>query len=197
MSERKSVRRIVTGHDENGKAIIITDGQPPNAFDSDIRGTFFTEIWKTSATPAPVGNETDPTLGPRKMSPHANGSAVRIVQIGPESESNLPSVGNVEEMRVHFAALGSPEAATVRADSPHPLMHRTETVDYGIVIEGEVTLILDDSEVTLGPGDIVVQRGTNHAWSNHGDKPCRIAFVLIDGQYTAETKAALERWESR
>jgi len=71
------------------------------------------------------------------------------------------------------------------------LMHRTESLDFGILIDGELTLILDDSEVQLKPGDIVVQRGTNHAWSNRGDKPCRIAFVLLHGSYSDEVRESL------
>jgi len=98
-----------------------------------------------------------------------------------------------EARKAHFASLGSPEASTGSGHSPHPLMHRTETIDYGVVLEGELTLILDDSEVDLKPGDIVVQRGTNHAWSNRSNKLCRILFVLLDGAYADEIKSALER----
>jgi uncharacterized cupin superfamily protein len=67
--------------------------------------------------------------------------------------------------------------------APHPFMHRTQTVDYGIVIDGELTLIVDRGETTIKSGDVVVQRGTNHAWANRSGKNCRIAFVLIDGQF--------------
>ena len=79
--------------------------------------------------------------------------------------------------------MGEASASRFGAGAPHPLMHRTETVDYGIVIEGEMTLVLDRSETLLHAGDIVVQRGTNHAWSNRSDSPCRMAFVLIDGRF--------------
>jgi quercetin dioxygenase-like cupin family protein len=65
---------------------------------------------------------------------------------------------------------------------PHPLMHRTDTVDYGIVLSGEIYLVLDKQETLLKAGDVVVQRGTNHAWSNRSDKPCRMAFILVDGK---------------
>jgi uncharacterized cupin superfamily protein len=71
-------------------------------------------------------------------------------------------------------------------------MHRTESIDYGIVIEGEMTLVLDDSEVLLKPGSVVVQRGTNHAWANRSGKPCRMLFVLVDGQYDPTIAQALE-----
>jgi len=81
----------------------------------------------------------------------------------------------------------------VKAQSPHPLMHRTESLDYGIVIEGEMTLVLDDSHVLLKAGSVVVQRGTNHAWANRSGKPCRMLFILVDGRYEASIAAALAR----
>ncbi len=86
-------------------------------------------------------------------------------------------------MRDAFAEIGDAAASTVKADSPHPLMHRTESIDYGIVISGEMTLVLDRGETLLKQGDVVIQRGTNHAWANRSGKPCRMLFVLVDGQY--------------
>ena len=73
----------------------------------------------------------------------------------------------------------------------HPFMHRTESADYGIVLAGEVTLVLDEEEVQLRAGDIVVQRGTIHAWANRSGKPCRMAFVLVDGRYAEDLAAQL------
>jgi quercetin dioxygenase-like cupin family protein len=86
-------------------------------------------------------------------------------------------------MREAFKEIGDSKASTVKENSPHPLMHRTETVDYGVVMEGELTLILDDSEVELKVGSVVIQRGTNHAWANRSGKPCRMLFVLVDGVF--------------
>ena len=83
--------------------------------------------------------------------------------------------------------------STVKADSPHPLMHRTESVDYGIVIDGEMTLVLDDSEVLLKQGSVVVQRGTNHAWANRSGRPCRMLFVLVDGTFEPSIAEALAK----
>lgn len=185
------LRRIVTGHDEQGKAVVAMQGEPPNIISfPSVPGTYFFEVWKTNETPAIVDNGPDPTLGPRRMGPAPNGCTVRIVQMAPEKDVKLPST--IEEMEQHFRETGSPEAATSRLNAPHPLMHRTETVDFGVLIDGELTLVLDDSEVVLHPGDIVVQRGTNHAWSNRGDKPCRIAFVLLDGKYAPELRQTFE-----
>jgi mannose-6-phosphate isomerase-like protein (cupin superfamily) len=189
LTGRIKVRRVVTGHDERGKAIVSMDGDPPHVITSAIPGEYFTEVWKTFQSPALIDSGEDTTLGPRKMSPHKMGSAVRLVQIPPESGKPMDD----EARKAHFASLGSPEASMGSGPSRHPLMHRTETIDYGVVLEGELTLILDDSEVDLKPGDIVVQRGTNHAWSNRSGKPCRILFILLDGAYTAVTKSALEK----
>ena len=94
-------------------------------------------------------------------------------------------------MSAAFAQVGDRDASTVKATSPHPLMHRTETVDYGVVIEGDIVLVLDDSEVVLRSGNVVIQRGTNHAWANRSGKPCRMLFVLVDGQYESELAEAL------
>ena len=85
-----------------------------------------------------------------------------------------------------FAEIGDAAASTARADSPHPLMHRTQSIDYGIVIEGEMTLVLDAEETRLRRGDVVIQRGTNHAWANRSDRTCRMLFVLVDGKFDAD-----------
>lgn len=186
------VRRIVTGHDDQGRAVVTEAGPVPNVVRLDhIPGTVFHEIWSTAATPALVGNGPDPTLGPLTLSPPANGTRIRIVDIPPDTEEFLQQ--GAARMRRAFEQIGEAAASTVSDDSPHPLMHRTESVDYGIVIEGELTLILDDAEVALRPGSVVVQRGTNHAWANRSQHTCRILFVLIDGAYDPAIAATLER----
>jgi uncharacterized cupin superfamily protein len=95
-------------------------------------------------------------------------------------------------MHEAFKEIGDGSASTLKAGSPHPLMHRTETIDYGVVIEGEITLILDDSEVDLRVGGVVIQRGTNHAWANRSGKPCRMLFVLVDGRYESSISNSIE-----
>jgi mannose-6-phosphate isomerase-like protein (cupin superfamily) len=185
------VRRIVTGHDELGRAIVTEAGPVPTVVRIDhIPGTVFHEIWSTAATPAPVGNGPDPTLGPLTLSPPANGTRIRIVDIPPDTEEFLQQ--GAARMRRAFEQIGDAEASTVRGDSPHPLMHRTESVDYGVVLEGEMTLVLDEGEVALRAGDVVVQRGTNHAWANRSGKPCRMLFVLIAGRYEEGLMSKLE-----
>ena len=178
----RTIQRIVTGHDGNGNATVAFAGPPPRiaTFDS-APGLQFMEIWETQQTPAIIDNGPDPTEGGLHLPPPRNGTRIRIVEIPPESKEE--SKMNAEARRRHFAEMGSPEASTNTDDSSRELMHRTETIDYGVVIEGCLTLVLEDSEVELHPGDVVVQRGTNHAWRNCGSSNALIAFILIDGKY--------------
>ena len=94
------------------------------------------------------------------------------------------------EARRHFEMIGAGEASTRHQGAAHPFMHRTETVDYGIILSGEIYLIADKGEILCRPGDIVIQRGTNHAWANRSDRPVRMLFVLIDGAITDDVRAA-------
>ena len=116
------------------------------------------------------------------------GSVIRVVDIPPDSVQNQVSA---EDAAAAFAEIGEASAGTGKADSKHKLMHRTETLDYGIVTEGEVWLVLDDGEVHLKRGDIVVQRGTNHAWSNRSEQMARMVFILLDGRYAETLKELL------
>jgi mannose-6-phosphate isomerase-like protein (cupin superfamily) len=190
------IRRIVTGHDGAGKAVISSQGPLPTVAEvAAIPGTVFHEVWSTTGAPTLVDSGADPTLGPLMLPPPKAGTRIRFVDIPPDTPELLAH--GAGRMKDAFAQIGDESASTVRAHSPHPLMHRTETVDYGIVIEGELTLVLDDSEVALKPGDVVVQRGTNHAWANRSDHPCRMLFILVDGQYDGAIRAALNNGDPR
>ncbi len=186
------IHRVVTGHDAEGKAVVASNGPLPTVAQIQaIPGTVFHEVWETHATPAPVDNGADPTTGALKLPPPRHGTRIRFVDIPPDSAEFLAhGAGRVKDA---FAQIGDVAASTVKGDSPHPLMHRTESVDYGVVIEGELTLVLDDSEVQLKPGSVVVQRGTNHAWANRSGRPCRMLFVLIDGRYEPGLAEAIAR----
>lgn len=186
------IHRVVTGHDNEGKAIVVSNGPLPHIAEiKAIPGTVFHEVWCTTGAPAPVDNGVDPTVGPLKLPPPKLGTRIRFVDIPPDTADYLAN--GAQRMKDAFAQIGDEKASTVQAHSPHPLMHRTESVDYGIVIEGEMTLVLDDSEVLLEVGSVVVQRGTNHAWANRSDKPCRMLFVLVDGAFEPSIADALAR----
>ncbi|MFG6428983.1 cupin domain-containing protein [Roseateles sp. LYH14W] len=190
MSLLPPIHRVVTGHDAHGRAIVISDGPLPTVVELQaIPGTVFHEVWSTAGSPARVDNGPDPTHGPLVLPPPRQGSRLRFVDIPPDTAEHLTQ--GAARMREAFAQLGDAEASTVRADSPHPLMHRTESVDYGVVIDGELTLVLDEGEVLLRPGSVVIQRGSNHAWANRSDRPCRMLFVLLDGRYEPGLATAL------
>lgn len=186
-----AIERIVTGHDAQGRAIVTQQGPLPTVVDiAAIPGTVFHEVWSTAATPAPLDNGADPTLAGLMLPPPKHGTRLRFVDIPPDTDEFLAQ--GADKMNDAFTQIGDAAASTVLADSPHPLMHRTESVDYGVVIEGEMTLVLDGgAQVPLKPGSVVVQRGTNHAWANRSGQPCRMLFVLIDGTYEPEIAAAL------
>ena len=176
------IHRVVTGHDGDGRAIVSSNGPLPTVVEiKAIPGTRFHEVWSTEGSPAPVDNSPDPSTGPLCLPPPRQGTRIRFVDIPPDTPEFLAE--GAASMHDAFTQIGDAAASTVQADSPHPLMHRTESVDYGVVIAGELTLVLDDSEVLLQPGSVVVQRGTNHAWANRSNRPCRMLFVLVDGAY--------------
>jgi len=184
----KQVRRVVTGHDTTGKAIVISDGPAPFVHVNAVNPEWYsTDIWRTHETPAKIASKTEePTLGPRRQMPTKRGTVLRINNFPPESEAVRQM--DAEASRKAFAALGNERAATFGKGGRHPLMHRTETIDYAIVLSGEITMVMDDEDVHLKAGDVLVQCGTNHAWSNRSKEPCVIAFVLIDGEFDEELK---------
>lgn len=167
------VRRVVTGHDASGKAIVLMDSDAPN---QKVRQTGLVSalLWVTDETPADISGDADRAAREIGVPPPPNGSILRVVDFPPET-ADSHNVDNAAVLREMGVAAGN---APVR----HAHMHRTRSVDYAIVLSGEIDMLLDDSEVHLKAGDILVQQGTNHAWANRGSDVCRIAFVLIDGK---------------
>ena len=160
-----TIRRVVTGHDDQGKSVVLSDGPPPqhHAMQGPGVGADFVEIWSTpqpvpelTSTPASEPNERAFTIMPPE------GHLLRLIRIYPPKDGGKRTV-----------------------------MHRTKTLDYVVVIEGEVVLILDDSEVVLGKGEVVVQRGTNHAWENRSEEVALMAFFHIDAEFAPELLAKL------
>lgn len=178
------VRRIVTGHDASGQAIIQEDGAPTRIRRvGGDHGPLFFEVWNTRETPARIERASgEPAEDGISLAPPKGGTRIRILDIPPDDES-LETL-TPEQAKAHFAEVGATDASSHSGSgSRHAFMHKTETVDYGIMLEGELTLIMDEGETIIRPGDIVIQRGTNHGWANRSGKPCRICFVLIDGVY--------------
>jgi hypothetical protein len=162
-----SIRRVVTGHDSQGKSVVLSDGPPPQnhpMHGAGVGADFF-EVWNV-AQPVPQLTSTEarePNTREFTIMPTA-GHLIRIIDIYP------PSMGG-----------------------KRTVMHRTKTLDYALVIEGEIVLVLDDSEVVLKQSDVVVQRGTDHAWENRTDRVTRMAFFHIDAEFSDELLARLPK----
>lgn len=168
-------RRVVTGHDENGVAKVISDQLAECILQRPNRpGVTLTNLWQNDKTPAPMERHDDPVEGPLILHPPKNGSVFRIVQFDPEDPEVLAKLDGPSA----FAEMGA--GANVVVGARHPFMHRTDSLDYTVILSGEIYMLMDDEDVLLKAGDTVVQQGTNHAWSNRGTEPCMIMFVLVD-----------------
>jgi|SRR5450830_1784249 mannose-6-phosphate isomerase-like protein (cupin superfamily) len=179
MTEVKSmnheVRRVVTGHDDSGKAIIESDGASPNVRVREGAGFVSTLVWVTDEMPANGAlriDRADRTIG---TAPPPNGTILRVVDFPPVT----PEAEAINQAAL-LKAMGVDHHSPDDAKARHAYTHRTRSVDYAIVLSGEIDMLLDDSEVHLRSGDILIQQGTNHAWVNRTQDFCRIAFVLID-----------------
>lgn len=156
------MHRFVTGHDSEGRSVFVLKDEPPAVVLEKAGGLRLTELW---ATP----NEARA----RRIEPDPGGTVFRVIEYPPDRE-RLKTI----DPEAHFASMGA-QAATAEKRK-HPGMHRTRTLDYAIILSGEIYAVLDEEEVLLRAGDVLVQRGTHHAWSNRTYRPCVIAFILID-----------------
>jgi len=157
-----TTRRIITGHAADGRSIVAEDGMVPHV--RTLPGASFDEIWSTRQAPEVLGRVPagEPTSPAPRIGPPPGGSVIRVIDFLPANAGGVRSP-----------------------------MHRTRSIDYGVVLDGEVVLLLSDSERVLGPGDVVIQRGTDHAWENRSDKPARMVFILIDAAFDAELDALI------
>lgn len=168
------IRRVVTGHDETGKAVLVFDGAASNVkVRAASGGLVSTLLWVTEESPADVSGNADRADREIGVAPPRLGSIFRIVDFPPTADAAaMDNAAVVREMGIDQASGGAP--------ARHPLMHRTRSIDYVVVVSGEIDMLLDDSEIHLQAGDALIQQGNNHAWVNRGTETCRIAFVLID-----------------
>ena len=149
------------------------DGESPHGFHLEKAGGLqLTELWETRSAPADNSGTKDAAEHERRIEPVGGGSVFRIIEYPPDSV-RLKTLAPDS----FFPEMGAQAAG--KAQSRHPGMHKTNTIDYAIVLSGEIWAVLDEGEVLLRAGDCLVQRGTNHAWSNRTEKPCMIAFVLV------------------
>jgi hypothetical protein len=167
----KPIRRIVTGHDAEGRSIFVADGPAPHPFSpSHSPNVGLTNLWLTDTLPASNADGPEPTAQPFRLEPPAAGNVVRIVEFPPDKERNY---GNQAEVFRQYGAGGAHDAK-----ARHPGFHKTQSVDYAILLEGEIWALMDVGETLMKPGDVLIQRGTNHAWANRSTAPARVLFVL-------------------
>ena len=173
MALSADVRRVVTTIDKSDKAVVLLDGPNPHKKVRPHAQTVSRVLWVTDQTPADLSGTADRAAVDIGIMPPRGGTVFRIVDFPPETAE----MRNLDPSTMH-ASLG--DGAPKRGLPPrHPAMHRTRTVDYAIVMSGEIDMKLDEDEIHLEAGDVLVQQGTNHAWINRSGKPCRIAFILI------------------
>ena len=147
-----------------------------------LPGLQFTELWCTEGTPALPIDGADPTPAMQSFAPGPGGTRFRLVRLPPESET-MEALAAADPARVMQEFAAAFPGIGDRLEPQDPAMHRTESVDYGIVLCGEVWLELDDGAIVhLETGDCIVQNGTRHAWRNRADRPCIIAFILIGAE---------------
>ena len=170
------IRRIVTEEGADGRACIVADGPSPSVRTVAERpGYRITNLWRTTSSPPSI-NELDAIADHQGLGPLKGGTVLRVVDYPPEQGD---AAERKRQQAASFGQLFKDAEHRIESDK-HPGMHRTETIDYAIVLEGEIVAILDDNETIMKAGDIMIQRGTAHAWANRSSKPAQIAFVLID-----------------
>ena len=184
MDITNSTRRIVTGHDAQGKAVAIFDA-PVTSKQRSPGGNAVTMLWVTGETPVDMSGGSDRAESKVGVPPPLNGSIFRIVDFPPAAPGGAHPVDH------HAMLVGMGIDPATQGYARHAHTHRTRSIDYAIVLEGEIDMLMDDTEVHVKAGDVLVQQGTNHAWVNNGDKPCRIAFILIDAK---EPPAWKQNW---
>jgi naringenin degradation protein FdeH len=176
----RQIRRVVTGHDAAGKSIFVIDAPTPHVFQRTRGSAIVHELWETDRTPADNSGNADAITRGHRLPPPKNGSVLRVIEYPPDSE-RLAAIAHEETLPDD----GSGRAqATDRNNPRHAGFHKTATIDYAIVLSGEIYALMDAGEVLLKAGDVLIQRGTNHAWSNRNDENAIVAFVLIDAEAT-------------
>jgi mannose-6-phosphate isomerase-like protein (cupin superfamily) len=169
-----TVHRVVTAINKDGKSVaLVDDALPLQSFRSPNPAG---DVWVTQAAPADFNWTEDRGKIKVALQPPKNGTIFRIVDF-------VPITDKIEHLPMDtMMKVAGPDAPKRGLPPKHPMMHRTRTVDYAIIMSGEIDMMMDDSVVHLKAGDVVVQQATNHAWINRGTVPCRVAFILMDSQ---------------
>ena len=172
------IRRVVTGKDATGKAIAMIDAVATTVVRREELGVTNTLLWMTDTTPAELSNQEDAANKKVGVVAPPGGTIFRVVEFAPEREVKADDETRLRIMQ----GIGLAPEGNSRGRPRNPAMHRTKTIDYALIMSGEIDMLLDDSEIHLKAGDVVIQRGTNHAWVNRGNQPCQVAFVMLDAK---------------
>ena len=169
--ELPMIRRVVCEKNAKGVSVIVEDGAPKHVrMAPDRPGFRVCNLWATFGSPAPVG-DPDRSAEVKGILPPAGGTIIKTIDMPPESNA-APAAG-------HVGPQANEPGLRRRPESGHPGMHETDTIDYAIVLKGEVYALLDGGETLLKEGDVLIHRATNHAWANRSKDTCRILFVLV------------------
>ncbi len=172
------IRRLVSEDDAQGRSRIVEDAPASAIRTVEQRPNYrAVNVWRTESSPAPIQAPDSVAIHKGILPPKNGGSILRVIDFPPESKDPQE---RQRQIAATFGSIFVDADHDKRADA-HPGMHRTDTVDYAIVLEGEIWAVMDDNEVLMRTGDILIQRGTNHAWANRSEKTARICFVLLDG----------------
>jgi mannose-6-phosphate isomerase-like protein (cupin superfamily) len=175
VANASDIHRVVTGLDANNKSTALFDSTL--TLNAGASGIPSVNLWMTDSAPPGFSFTYDAALRKIGLNPPDNGTAIRVVDFPPINDAAIAKMDPNFMMKVvgdHAPARGVPVS--------NPMMHRTRTVDYAIIMSGEIDMMLDDKTVHVKAGDVVVQQATNHAWLNHGNEPCRVIFVLMDSK---------------
>src|SRR5262252_10324781 len=167
----KPIRRVVTGHNAAGRSVFLMDGAALHVYQRSPGSAIVTELWETRSAPADNRGAAEVTDHPFRLAPPTHGTVLRIIHYPPDKERLAALVQERaagDDGSGHISALdrGSPR---------HPGFHKTNSTDYAIVLSGEIFAMMDDGEVKLAAGDVLIQRGTNHAWSNRSETSAFVA----------------------
>jgi hypothetical protein len=169
--ELPMVRRVVCAKNAQGVSVIVEDGPPKHVRTAPERPGFrVCNLWATAGSPAPIGDR-DRSTEVKGILPPANGTIIKTIDMPPESKT-APAAG-------HVGPVHNEPGLRRRPESGHPGMHETDTIDYAIVLKGEVYALLDGGETLLKEGDVLIHQATNHAWANRSNETCRVLFVLV------------------
>jgi mannose-6-phosphate isomerase-like protein (cupin superfamily) len=173
----KPIRRVVTGHSA-GRSVFVMDGSAPHVYQRSPGSAVVTELWETRSAPADNTGSAEVTDHPFRLAPPKTGTVFRIIEYPPDKQ-RLAALAKERAAGDDDSGHGD---AFDRGSPRHPGFHKTSSTDYAIVLSGEIVALMDEGEVLLRAGDVLIQRGTNHAWSNRTEEPAYLAFVLVDAE---------------